>query len=419
MFSPVTKARLRATEAGDAGVLAARALAEARAHPRRPVFFEVPTDLLDAPAERPAPPLPEGSPLAEGVGEAAALLRSARRPLVWAGGGALADEAGPLVATVAERLGAPVILTPSARGLLGPEHPLLVGPPHVAPVGDLWDEADAVLAVGSDLDGTTTQNWRQPQPPVLVAVNVDRADAAKSYRVSALVQARAGDGCAALLESIPAHPPRDPWADLAVVRARVAALAPPAERGFLDAMAAAAGDDAVVVADMCIPGYWLGAFGRVAGPRRLAYPMGWGTLGFGFPAAIGAALAHEGPTIAVCGDGGFLFACGELATIAQERPRLVTVIVDDGGYGMLRWDQDARGDERSGVDLHTPDFVALARSFGVPAYGVEGLGSEFSERLLSLVGEPGPSVLVAKASLEPPPSTSPRWYRAKTSSSSW
>ena len=177
-------------------------------------------------------------------------------------------------------------------------------------------------------------------------------------------------------------------------------------------MAAAAGDDAVVVCDMCIPGYWLGAFGRVSGPRRLAYPMGWGTLGFGFPAAIGAALGHGGPTIAVCGDGGFLFACGELATVAQERPRLVTVIVDDGGYGMLRWDQDARGDARAGVDLHTPDFVALARSFGLRAEGVEGLGEDFARMLGALVAEPEPSVLVAKASLQPPPTTSPRWYRA-------
>jgi acetolactate synthase-1/2/3 large subunit len=140
--------------------------------------------------------------------------------------------------------------------------------------------------------------------------------------------------------------------------------------------------------------------------------MGWGTLGFGFPAAIGAALAHDGPTIAVCGDGGFLFACGELATVAQERPRLVTVIVDDGGYGMLRWDQDARGDARSGVDLHTPDFVALARSFGVRAEGVQGVGEEFGRLLAELAADDGPSVLVATASMQPPPSTSPRWYRA-------
>jgi len=410
MFAPVTKAALRASEGGDAGVLAALALAEAHAHPRRPVFLEVPTDLLDAPAAAPGPPPAPAPGAPPDATRAAALLHDARRPLVWAGGGALAAGAGEAVAALAERLGAPVVLTPSARGLLAPGHPLLVGPPHVEPVGRLWDEADAVVAVGSDLDGTTTQNWRQPQPPVLVAVNVDAADAAKNYRVDALVRASAAEGCAALLDAL--GEPRRPWADLDAVRAQVAAVPDPQARAFLDALADAAGDDAVVVCDMCIPGYWAGAFGRVAGPRRLAYPMGWGTLGFGFPAAIGAALAHDGPTIAVCGDGGFLFACGELATVAQERPRLVTVLVDDGGYGMLRWDQDARGDERAGVDLHTPDFVALARSFGVRAEGVDGLGEDFARTLRELVARPEPSVLVARASLQPPPSTSPRWYRA-------
>jgi acetolactate synthase-1/2/3 large subunit len=410
MFAPVTTAQLRASADGDAGELAARALAEAHAHPRRPVFLEVPTDLLDAPARAPRAVAAVAGGATADVARAAQLLRGAQRPLVWAGGGALADEAGAAVAAVAERLGAPVMVTPSARGLLAPSHPLLVGPPHVAPVGDLWDAADAVLAIGSDLDGTTTQNWRQPQPPALVAVNVDGEDARKNYRVDALVEARAGEGCAALLDAL--GDPREPWADLDAVRAAVAAMADPDARAFLDAMAAAAGEDGVVVCDMCIPGYWLGAFGRVSGPRRLAYPMGWGTLGFGFPASIGAALAHDGPTIAVCGDGGFLFACGELATVAQERPRLVTVIVDDGGYGMLRWDQDARGDARSGVDLHTPDFVALVRSFGVRAHGVDGLGVQFAELLGALAREPEPSVLVARASLQPPPSTSPRWYRA-------
>jgi thiamine pyrophosphate-dependent acetolactate synthase large subunit-like protein len=409
MFAPVTIAQLRASP-GDAGALAAQALAEAHAHPRRPVFLEVPTDLLDAPAQMPraVAAIAGGAPAAADV--ATVLLRDARRPLVWAGGGALADGAGPLVGEVAQRLGAPVILTPSARGLLAPSHPLLAGPPHAEPVGALWDAADVVVAIGSDLDGTTTQNWRQPQPPVLVAVNVDGADARKNYRVDVLLQTTASAGCAALLDGL--GPARAPWADLDAVRAAVAAIPDADARAFLDGIAAAAGEEAVVVCDMCIPGYWIGAFGRVSGPRRLAYPMGWGTLGFGFPASIGAALGHDGPTIAVCGDGGFLFACGELATVAQERPRLVTVIVDDGGYGMLRWDQDARGDERSGVDLHTPDFVALARSFGVPAHGVDGLGADFARVLASLVREPGPSVLVARASLQPPPSTSPRWYRA-------
>ena len=113
---------------------------------------------------------------------------------------------------------------------------------------------------------------------------------------------------------------------------------------------------------MCIPGYWLGGFHRPPAPRKLSYPLGWGTLGCAFPQGLGAALAGRGPAVSVSGDGGFLFACGELATAAQERIPLTAVIVDDGGYGMLRFDQDRRGDPHEGVDLVTPDFVAPGRA---------------------------------------------------------
>ena len=251
------------------------------------------------------------------------LLAAARRPLVWAGGGAARDGAGPAVAALAERLGAPVLTTYQAAGLLD-GHPLALGmPPHLPETGALWDAADVVVAVGSDLDGVTTQNWRQPQPPALVAVNVDPADAAKNYRVDAVVAATAAAGVAALAD-VDGDGAREPWADVAAVRAAVRERLRgehPAELAFLDAFASAVPRDAVVVCDMCIPGYWLGAFHPVSAPGRMVYPLGWGTLGCAFPQAIGSALADRGPTVSVSGDGGFLYACGELATIAQERVR--------------------------------------------------------------------------------------------------
>ena len=149
---------------------------------------------------------------------------------------------------------------------------------------------------------------------------------------------------------------------------------------------------------------------------RTQIPLGWGTLGYAFPAALGAGLAGGGPAVAVAGDGGFLFACGELATVAQERIPLTTVIVDDGGYGMLRYDQDVHGDERYGVDLHTPDFAAMAAAFGIRAETVDGLEDEFGEALARHVAEPEPSVLVARTPepLVPPPNTSPNWYRRRS-----
>jgi acetolactate synthase-1/2/3 large subunit len=390
MFAPVVKASFRGPEA------IAQAIAAATSAPARPVYLEVPTDLLRADAgplvaaERRDAPLPSGGASVSG------------RTLVWAGGGAreLRDE----VVALAERLGAPVIETYGARGLMPHWHPLRVGlPPHVPCVGELWDQAQTVIAVGSDLDGMNTQNWAMPQPPQLLAINVDPDDAAKNYRVDAHVGFDEVEGSG------------EPWADLRHVRAQACAALDERALRFLDAFAYAVPADATVVCDMCIPGYWVSGFVGFAAPRRLLYPMGWGTLGFAFPAALGAALAHpheERPALALCGDGGFLFAAGELATVAQEQLPLTTVIVDDGGYGMLRFDQDKAGEERFGVDLRTPDFEALARAFDLRAETVDDLDDAFGEALARHVADPEPSILVARAeALVPPPTTSPQWYR--------
>ena len=273
-----------------------------------------------------------------------------------------------------------------------------------------------VVAIGSDLDGVQTQNFAMPQPPALIAVNLDPEDAGKNYRVDCLLEGDAVRGTAALAERVDERDGLESLAErLHEVRAQACSELDGRALRFLDAMRFALPDDAIVVADMCIPGYWLAGFYTTAAPRRLQIPLGWGTLGYAFPAALGAALAGAGPVVAVAGDGGFLFACGELATMAQERLPFTAVIVDDGGYGMLRYDQDVAGDERYGVDLHTPDFAAVATAFGIRAETVDGLDDEFGEALARHVAERAPSVLVARTPepLVPPPNTSPNWYRRR------
>jgi thiamine pyrophosphate-dependent acetolactate synthase large subunit-like protein len=439
MFAPVVKRTLRVTDASALGRAVTEAVAEALRPPQRPVYVEVPTDLLGAEASGSAATDPlgatgreaeapaagrhaaaRGAPTAvpdeDHLARAAALLERSRRPLVWAGGGALQAGAGAPLAELAERLVAPVILTYSARGLLPPDHPCLVqAPPHVAEVGALWDEADVVLAVGTDFDGMMTQGWKQPQPPHLIALNVDPPDAAKNYLPDVLLEADAAEGAAALARRLEPRGGLEALADRMRdlnrgVRNRLRETDPEAI-GFLEAIERALPPDATVVCDMCIPGYWLGGFHHTPAPRRLSYPLGWGTLGCAFPQGLGAALGETGPVVSVSGDGGFLYACGELATAAQERIPLTAVIVDDGGYGMLRFDQELKGDPREGVDLHTPDFVALARSFGVRADAVDGLGERFEGMLGHHLRLDEPTVLVAKAALAPPPNVSPRWYR--------
>jgi thiamine pyrophosphate-dependent acetolactate synthase large subunit-like protein len=335
---------------------------------------------------------------------------------VWAGGGALQSGAGEAVARLAERLVAPLILTYSARGLVPPGHPCLVdAPPHVQQVGELWDEADLVVGIGTDFDAMMTLGWKQPQPPHLVAINVDPADASKNYRPDVLLEADAADAAATLADRLGERGGLDSLArrlrELGrSIRAELGETDPEAIE-FLDAIEKALPPDAVVVSDMCIPGYWLGGFHRTPGPRKLSYPLGWGTLGCAFPQGLGAALAGAGPAVSISGDGGFLYACGELATARQENVPLTAVVVDDGGYGMIRFDQDRHDDPREGVDLVNPDFVGLARSFGIRADSVEGLGEHFAVALKGHVALREPTLLVARAALAPPPNVSPRWYR--------
>ena len=417
MFAPVTKRAITATdpESVASDVLAAVDLA--LTPPTGPVYLGIPTDYLSAPA---APAngsrsdAPHALPDEPQLQAAADLMRSARAPLVCAGGGAARARAEDAVAAFAERLAAPVVMSYGAKGLLPPDHPgAAPATLHHPEVGALWDDADLVIAIGTDFDGIITQNWALPAPRRLIAINVDEQDAAKSYPPDLILVGDAARVTEALTERLPdAGDLEATGKRLAQLRAALrGAIAEdePEALSFLDAMAELVPDDANLIADMCIPGYWLAGFHSVTRPRAFAYPM-WGTLGFALPASIGAAAAGD-RTVCVCGDGGFLFACGELATLAQEGLPVTVIIADDGGYGMLRFDQVEAGAKPFGVDLESPDFVALARSFGLPAIRVDGFGEDFRGRLPECLGTDGPNVLVVNAGLRPPPNTSPRWYR--------
>lgn len=422
MFGPVTKGQVTVQAADELVPALDDAARLALAAPSGPVYLGVPTDLLtesvgpasptDHPAALTAPAL--GPELAQ----AARVLADAEHPLIWAGGGAARSGAGDAIGALATRLGAPVLTTYMGRGVISPEHPYAApNPVHLDLVGALWDEADAVLAVGTDFDGMMTQNWAMPAPPALVAVNVDAEDASKNYPATVTLTGDARTVLEALVEAVPERTDSgEVVSRLSDLRQEVdqAVLADePQAHEFLHTFESAVPPDAVVVADMCIPGYWLGGFHRVPAPGKLAYPVGWGTLGFGFPASIGSALAGQGPAVCVTGDGGFLFACGELATLLQEQVPLTIVLVDDGGYGMLRFDQVHAGDQPYGVDLARPDFTALAAAFGIPATSLGTFGAPFGEALRAGIASGGPNMIVVKARLRPPPNTSPRWYRRR------
>ena len=157
---------------------------------------------------------------------------------------------------------------------------------------------------------------------------------------------------------------------------------------FLDAIRFAVPDDGDRGRRHVHPRLLAGRLPHAGAPAQAADPARLGHARLRVPGPLGAALAGAGPVVAIAGDGGFLYAAGELATVAQEQIPLTLVIVDDGGYGMLRYDQDVTGADRYGVDLVTPDFAALARSFGIRAQQVDGLDDEFGEALAAHVERP-------------------------------
>jgi acetolactate synthase-1/2/3 large subunit len=414
LFAPVTKTTLRC-ESPDAIVdVLAEAIEVALTPPRGPVYLEYPADhfgaatgaVARAAAAREAP-----APAADAIEAAAARLAASERPLIWVGGGG--RDTGPQLDALARALGAPVITTFNARGVLPDTHPLLVNlPPHEPAVTALIEQADLALVVGSDLDQMMTQGWRLPLPARRVAINLDAEDAAKNYPMDHVVVG-AADRALELLAKRAAET-RAPWApDLRTLEAEtLAAIAADADTAasarYLESVIRAVDEDTIVFADMAVPGYWASAYLPVRRERSLHYPMGWGTLGFALPASVGAAAAGRGPVLSLNGDGGALFALGELAAVAEEQLPLTIAIVDDGGYGMLRFGKDATAN-RFGTELRSPDFATIARGFGIEARAVEGVGEEFEHALRTGLESGAPNLVVTKAKLTPPRTTSPRW----------
>src|SRR5205085_7510254 len=207
MFRSVTKAQLRVSDASLIEPMMRSALQIAQLPPSRPVYVEIPTDLLSGDTDEVEAETTEwewSAGLEEAdLGPALELLTEAERPLIWAGGGAMRAGAGDAVGALAQRLAAPVMTTYQAAGLLGRDHPCDVGvPPFVPEAGSLWDDADLVVAIGSDLDGTSTQNWAQPRPPHLLAINVDADDAAKNYKPDMVLVGDARVVCEALVAKL-------------------------------------------------------------------------------------------------------------------------------------------------------------------------------------------------------------------------
>lgn len=359
--------------------------------PQGPVLVEIPQDLLLAAAGADAPPVRgpirteplRPQPLPELLDAAAEALAGARRPAILAGGGVSRAGAGEELARLAEALDAPVATTFGGKESFPWDHPLSARSwlEDIATT-EFLEDADVLLVVGSGL-GELSSNYRTFAPRGrFIQIEADLGKLCSNYPGLG-VHADAKPALAGLVQrlaGLPQAPGREPSAPriralLETVERRLDGQELAAERRFLRELREAVPDAAGTSWDMTISAYWAWS---AWDPRQGLFQSGQGAggLGTGLPGAIGQAFAHrvagrDRPVLAVSGDGGAMYGIAELAVIAQERLPVVWLVVDDGGYGILREYMTGAFGEATATELARPDFVALAGSFGLPAERAE------------------------------------------------
>ena len=375
--------------------------------PHGPVWVEIPQDVLIAETAIPVvtggdafpeelPPRPELTAVA------ADLLSKAARPVIIAGGGVVRADASGKLKQLAERLQAPVVTTPGGKGAFPWKHPLSlqswIEDRHTT---DFLEDADVLLVVGSGL-GELSSNYHTFKPRGRVLQIEADLGKLESNHPALGIHADARLALQALLETVSER--QDPGAPervrevLAKVADRIAAQELTLEQDVLASVRRALPASSPSFWDMTILAYWAWSAFDAKGPNHMHSAQGAGGLGYAFPAALGAAAADPTrPVLAVSGDGGALYSIAELATARQYDLNVTWLIVDDGGYGILReYMNDAFG-EATATELTRPDYVALAESFGVP--GVRTTPENLEQDLAKALAAPGPSVVLLPAVL--------------------
>ncbi|MEU5751476.1 thiamine pyrophosphate-binding protein [Streptomyces sp. NPDC047853] len=397
MLTAVSKYAATVTSARDAGRVLREATAAALTAPGGPASVEWPIDLQYAAQEddgesAPAP----GTPVPDPARLAAArdLLATARRPLIWAGGGAgtARDELRALLETT----GAGLLTSNSGRGSVPEDHDQVIGNFATTPAARaLLADADVLVTVGTHFRSNETADYGLRLPEAHLQIDIDAAALGRVYPAP---HALHGDAAAVLprLTEAAVRADADWTARVRRVREEVRAalhdgIGPQA--AICDALAAALPRGAVVARDVTIPSSsWGNRLLPIHDPRANVFPRGGG-IGQGLGMGLGAALARpDEPTVVIAGDGGLAVHLGELLTLAQERPRLTLIVFNDGGYGVLRNMQATYTERRSGVDLFTPDFARLAAACSLP-YARIGDASEAAKVIDAAVASDGPTLV--------------------------
>lgn len=346
----------------------------------RPWHLSVPLDILAAaatgdweagamaPAPNADPPL---------VDTARKWLAAAERPVILLGGGALGVERQSLIA-LAESLGAAVVTTTAAKGIFPESHALsLGGTLSLAPTRQLVSKADTVLILGSELAET---DWWDATPDFggrTIRVDIVERQCSVNHEPDLAIWSDAAAFLAMLGEVDNPRPGDRQIQAVARARQQIAAGWDTLARkhiAVLEAVRSVLPADAFVATDMTQIAYTGNCVFAVDKPRCWLHPVGFGTLGYALPAAIGAKLARpDRPGIAIAGDFGFQFTLPEIAVAVELELSLPIVLWNNSGLGQIAQDMAALGIPRIGVDARNPDFLALAGAYGMQAVGADSL----------------------------------------------
>jgi len=376
MLKSISKEAHRVRRSEEAPAIFQRAIAEALNPPAGPVSVEVPIDfqasLIDPSTVVPSAPAPVVPPDSELTSAVEKMLR-AKRPVIWAGSGAMFSDSSAEVIQLMEALDAAVITTQSGRGIVPETDSRCLG--HFATFPALQDfvaKADLLISIGVRFRGNETSNWSIKTPSEHIGIDADPSAINRNFPHSLGIVGDAKRILPPLLRLLRARDPRpkvDYREEVAglhrALRKEVRDTMGPWE-GILDAIQEFMPEDAILVRDVTVPATTWGSRLIIRRSPRTTLHASAGGIGQGLPMAIGAQIAAPSKKVVLlAGDGGLLVNIGELAAARQENTPIVTILFDDAGYGVLRNIQNAHYEGKTiGVDLQSPDFVSVARAFG-------------------------------------------------------
>ena len=390
-FKPITKWNARAETVNDIPQVLKKAFAMLKTGRPRPVHVEVPIDVIadESDLEVQATVYREYKgkrqfPSAYSIAEASEILASSELPLIIAGGGVISADASEELIELAELLNAQVITTPMGKGAIPADHPLHAGLTWhqlTADLGNMHDMvtplpglSDAALAVGCRFTQLATGDWVLKVPKTLIQIDIDETEIGKNYPVKVGIVADAKVALQKLIEELKRRGLKESnhWES---VKARIPKPKRWAMEGWdiIPILRETLKCDAIVAADITRPGYMMLANFDVYQPRTFLHSVTFIALGHGFPAALGAKVAYpERQVVAVCGDGGFMMTCQEMATAVQDGINVVVIVINDHALTAIKSLQDRHyGGRHIAIDLQNPDFVKLAESFGARGLRVE------------------------------------------------